>query len=752
MPAPYGQGLYEIEPPPGNGLNITDLFHIVAQKPTDPGIYSTVDSQYPNVAIITFDAKNQFGGMWAHEKLDLTLPFTTEIQLYLARKHNSKGNINVADGMTFTMHNDPRGIDAIGGAGEGLGAFKGRKWVGPADQTTPHGENLKNSLVIEFDTYQNLFSRDAVVNDPTAPHCALVIPDDQKIDVSHHRYWFNFSQKQEWKPFKASWMPNNKGGGTLTYSFENYERSHVVESIQKTFGGNKVYWGFTGATGEYTSVQAAAITRLPKQGVEVEKTVQNASGKDIDRGKAMPGDVLTYTIKVTACELTNPLGPISFEDILSPYAVPVGTELRIRRGSSETPVPFTYSGSSLNANTNIYLQTEGDTVEIIFDVKVNDVGTEGVKILNSAIIRAENLPEPAETNETEVTIYADVEKKVADTSTAGKGGAAVKLGDVITYEITYVNGSTAPVTVTVMDELDEGLSFVDAQNGGAYDRDAHAVMWTFDNVAAGTVGTVSLRVRVNENAKVTIENYAVIEAGDTQTETTHITNQVIPESPKKKIADTSAAGKNGNIVKPEELITYEISYHNYTIAPVAVVITDKLPAGVDYVISNPLGNHDPATNTVTWQLANIASGNAFTVSVTVRVNTKASGVIINYAAVKVGDDEPRNTNFVVNPVIGSFNCFKHVLKCRKTIKGKKTWSDNNNASGKRPPTVEIQLFRDDVMYRTVPIDSSGDGTYEFVCMPIWRTPRQKYEYRIDEAPVEGYEKTIDGYNIINTLL
>lgn len=129
MPAPFGDGLFVNEPPAGHGLNITDLFHIINPKPNDPGNDGKVDSKYPNVAIITPDSiNNRFGGMWAKEQLDLILPFSTEIYLHLWHQYGK--NDPVADGMTFTLHNDPDGIDAIGGADEGLGVYRGRKWKG----------------------------------------------------------------------------------------------------------------------------------------------------------------------------------------------------------------------------------------------------------------------------------------------------------------------------------------------------------------------------------------------------------------------------------------------------------------------------------------------------------------------------------------------------------------------------------------------------------------------------------------------
>lgn len=363
MAAPYGDGLYTKEPPSGNGLNIKDFFHIVDKKQDDPDINSAVDSKYPNVAIITFDRQNQFGGMWAKEKLDLTMPFSTEMYLHLGCQYGP--NTNIADGMTFTLHNDDAGINAIGGAREGLGVFKGRKWTGRYWQgnpeTVPHGTHLKNSLVVEFDTYRNRISQAAFVDDPPGTaHCSVLFPRADIIYESDHDNIHTFTPSQEWVRFAADWTPNATGGGTLSYEFgDNIKDSILVLNINSTFGGTKVYWGFTGATGQYTSVQAAAITRYPEQGISVEKKVRNASGEDINHGNALPGDILTYTIRVTARSLASPIGPVSIEDVISDLVDYVADSVQVftRAGGMHTGV-VAFDNRKLNVNSTQYLNYE----------------------------------------------------------------------------------------------------------------------------------------------------------------------------------------------------------------------------------------------------------------------------------------------------------------------------------------------------------------------------------------------------------
>lgn len=881
MAAPYGDGRFAHEPPLGSGVDIRELFHIVKEKTDDPGINSRVDSQYPNVAIITFDNINQFGGMWSKKQLDLTLPFHTKMSLHLGHEYNKSGR--VADGMTFAMHNDPDGINAIGGAGEGLGVYRGRRWIGPNFQTATHGSYLKNSLVIEFDTYRNLRADQAFVDDPgtrESAHCSLLTPKTNFISTTDHRNTFFFTATQNWVEFEVTWTPNDSGGGTLNYSFNHIQRKFDIKDVTSIFKDTKVYWGFTGSTGQYTSVQAAAITTLPEQGVTAKKTVKNANEEDIDQGVTFPGDTIQYTIKVTANQMFAPIGPIIIDDNLSEYVEYVEGAVKVTTQTAGVYDVFpTFSGTTMKVATGHSLTKEGDWIEITFSVKVKDTSGGGI-IHNQAVITAESLVKSQKTNTTKVSIFADPGKSVSNTSDAGQDGSAVKTGDKITYNISYGNDDTTTGTITIIDSLADGVDFESASDSGSYEGASHTVKWIIPNVASGTGGIVSVVLRVNETAAIKVENYATVQIGGHRPRITNtVVNPVVPESPIKMVSGTSEAGQDGAIVKTGEHITYDVNYLNYQKTAATVVITDSLPDGTDFLSATNGGEYDKATHTVTWILADVPSGvsglvslvvqvneNAVvrienyavvqvdggdpldtnivinpvapnnpkkmvstnstagqggamvktgdrityditfsnyqetavtvvitdslsdgvdfvsatnggvydeasrtvtwtlasvpssvidTVSLVVQVNQNAVESIQNYATVRVGDDNPTPTNIVVNPII-IFKCpdisKKTSRVCRKTITGCKIWADNDNVNNTRPASVEIVLLRDGEVYRRKTIDSTGDEIYIFSSLPVWKNSEDRYNYKIDELDVpDNYSKTIEGYDVINTL-
>lgn len=75
---------------------------------------------------------------------------------------------------------------------------------------------------------------------------------------------------------------------------------------------------------------------------------------------------------------------------------------------------------------------------------------------------------------------------------------SVKVGQEITYEISYQNYTSSAATVTIKDTLDKNVEFVKASNDGKLENGV--VTWTIDNVAAGKEDSVTLTVKVLEGA------------------------------------------------------------------------------------------------------------------------------------------------------------------------------------------------------------------------------------------------------------
>jgi hypothetical protein len=95
--------------------------------------------------VLTQDTGNQGGSAMYETKFSSSNDF--HVNMYV--KISTASSTTPADGMAFVMHNDPRGVTALGSFGSGIGY-----------------QGITNSVTVEFDTYQN-------GGDPAGPHIAI---------------------------------------------------------------------------------------------------------------------------------------------------------------------------------------------------------------------------------------------------------------------------------------------------------------------------------------------------------------------------------------------------------------------------------------------------------------------------------------------------------------------------------------------------------------------------------------------------
>jgi len=502
---------YMATPPAASGINISSLFSFIGYAGIDGG------TNRQNIAVIVNDSLQRYGAMWANEQLDLTQYFETSMSLYLHHKSSSITG-ELGDGMTFTMHNDPRGKLALGSDGEGLGVYGSTHYLEYDKNSSDKNpvSVIGNALAIEFDLYENDYiangTLDHYMDDPkygsSYGHCALLYPpyplSEVRILATDHKYATPFLKQGKWYSFNVKWKPeiSTSGivGGTLIYTFDGgTPQSEKIENVRTVFGDTKVYWGFTGSTGTNYSVLAAALTAYPtpQTVITVTKEVEDSEGNEIDNKYAAEGDILRYFVTVKADKAN--IGPITITDELSPYVEYAGGDVTV---TTSTNASFTvspvFNGSVMTVNTGRTLAAVGDWLKISFDVKVKD-GTGGNIVYNTANANATSLMYPVASNTTKVTILGYSRKYVADNSKAGTKGAAVTVGDEITYEILYINSTGSKANLTITDDLDEGVKYVSHSNDGVNSRNGNKVVWQISDVEAGADGRVTVTVEVTKD-------------------------------------------------------------------------------------------------------------------------------------------------------------------------------------------------------------------------------------------------------------
>ena len=221
-------------------------------------------------------------------------------------------------------------------------------------------------------------------------------------------------------------------------------------------------------------------------------------------------------------------------------------------------------------------------------------------------------------------------------------GPLVKVGDRITYKITWKNQETEPAVITIEDPLDPGVAFVSASFGGVklgkeedisdlgqnpvsgtvrvtgHDADGNEVTievpvkieyvagtgneqnkvkWTLGEesenvdgtasdaklVPAGAVGDVKLVVEVTDRATSVgkVDNYAEVTVGGHPKQRTKTV-----ENPTPKREKTEVTPGDGKLVGIGDRITYEIAWNNYKSEEATVIVMDTLDPGVNFISSN----------------------------------------------------------------------------------------------------------------------------------------------------------------------
>ena len=86
------------------------------------------------------------------------------------------------------------------------------------------------------------------------------------------------------------------------------------------------------------------------------------------------------------------------------------------------------------------------------------------------------------------------------------------------------------------------------------------------------------------------------------------------------------------------------------------------------------------------------------------------------------------------------------------ISGEKVWNDNGNASGKRPTSITVRLYRDGVEIDKREVTAGTNWRYTFQHLPVDDGYGNVYTYEVREDGVSGYFSRTDGTTFTNSLI
>ncbi len=273
-------------------------------------------------------------------------------------------------------------------------------------------------------------------------------------------------------------------------------------------------------------------------------------------------------------------------------------------------------------------------------------------------------------------------------------GMQVSVGDTLTYKISYQNSDDEPATVTITDELDIGLTFIEASDGGTYDAGSRTITWVLDNVAPHSEEGyfVTFSARVNEDAveKNVVENTAIVQVGEHEAQQTKTVYNPVPGKD-VDIHGDDTFGDNEKGINVGDVLTYEIDYYNGYDKEAVVIITDELDDGLDYVEGSASdgGKYDESTHTITWTLT-AAAGEQGSVTFKAKVNEQAAvtDLVENTASVKI-DNDSAVTNTVRNHIREYYPIDEEIVTNQDDIFDRDNWVKDTSVNEYNAIMIEM---------------------------------------------------------------
>ncbi|SFE65029.1 Cna B-type domain-containing protein [Peptostreptococcus sp. D1] len=362
--------------------------------------------------------------------------------------------------------------------------FEGNTSINIDGKAVKPGQELTYAI-----TYKNTTGEDveAIITDKLPAHTTFVSADNEGKEEGG----------------VVTWKANVKDGKSITVKFtvkvDKDVNGEAIDNQAKVNDGKHDY---------NTNQTHNPTTTVPKKEVFEGDTSTNIDGEAVK-----PGQELTYTITYK-----NTKGKEA--DVIITDKIPAHTEF----------ISADNGGNNENGIVTWKKKVaEGETLRVSFKVKVSgDVKGEVLK--NTA--KVNDGEGDFDTNEvTNPTPTPPTKKVFKGIDTTDIDGKEVKVGETLTYKVSYHNTTGKGQKVVIEDKIPEFTSYVEgsADNNGVY-KDGK-IIWTKENVAAGETFEVTFKVKVEKSASgKTLINEALVRAGKNESKTNKITNPV-PEIP-----------------------------------------------------------------------------------------------------------------------------------------------------------------------------------------------------------------------------
>lgn len=307
----------------------------------------------------------------------------------------------------------------------------------------------------------------------------------------------------------------------------------------------------------------------------------------------------------------------------------------------------------------------------------------------------------------------------------------------MTYTIEFWNDNRfAPGDISLVDDLDDYVRFLYAESNEYFELtvDEHdSTILRITNVKEIPAGVHVYEVFVCDFGGVPVGYTVRNTVGGNTTATTKISASLALSA--VKTVDGAPPGDG-------EVFSFLLLDQQHRVLQTAVndsagtVTFQPIPYGVEdlgktftYYISESIP---------TGESAYVYDEGAYAVTATLGDAADAEGIVpISVSIEKNGAPEDSIAFNNVRPVVE-----------KTSVCGSKTWDDADDQDGKRPESIVIDLFADDVFLDSRTVSAADGWAWAFEDLNKYDQDRL-IVYSIREEPVPEYQSQVDGYNVTN---
>jgi uncharacterized repeat protein (TIGR01451 family)/fimbrial isopeptide formation D2 family protein len=366
------------------------------------------------------------------------------------------------------------------------------------------------------------------------------------------------------------------------------------------------------------------------------------------------GDQITYKITATN-KSTAPANKVNIVDDYDESKIE--NIVNISNGGVKDKI-VTGLGSATNNDgikwNDLGTLNKDQSITVSYDATVKNAVKLGDKVINIALVSAENIP--AKEVRAEFTIGGDlslIKKCFVKDTTTPCNQASLNAGKQVTYQIEVTNSTQSEVKNVILTDTYEKDKLTDItaiEPDGTLNTSAGTIVWNLGNMTTGSKKTTKFNATIASSVgpSTNIKNIAIVKADGVPEKRSEVDFTTIgPKLTSEKLCFRKGTSTPCNTAKmlPNEKITYIIrTTNNGTVDVENVTIADTFDSGrlTGITAIEPQGTL--AGNVITWNLGTLVVGRTVEVrfDATIKPDVPTGTTIVNTAIIR-GKDVPDQT-------------------------------------------------------------------------------------------------------------